>query len=82
MHEDSQYDAATSGASRASCTTMGALHHDAAGDDSKSDLRLLELDLMGGIAEQHWPDTLDWPSSNMQLLFELRRTPDAAALAA
>ena len=60
--------------------------------------RLLKLDLMGGIPEQHWPDTLDWSSSNMQLLFDvghkaglafcrehgdlLRRPPDAAALAA
>ena len=53
---------------------------------------------MGGIPEQHWLDTLDWSSSNMQLLFDvghkaglafcrehgdlLRRPPDAAALAA
>ena len=60
--------------------------------------RLLKLDLMGGIPEQHWLDTLDWSSSNMQLLFDvghkaglafcrqhgdlLRRTPDAAPLAA
>ncbi|MNT45915.1 hypothetical protein D3C72_1825300 [compost metagenome] len=60
--------------------------------------RLLKLDLMGGIPEQHWPDTLDWSSSNMQLLFDvghkaglafcrqhgdlLRRLPDAAQLAA
>lgn len=49
---------------------------------SKSELRLFELDLMGGIAEQHGPDTLDCSSSNMQLPFDLRRTPDAAALAA
>ena len=49
---------------------------------SKSELRLFELDLMGGIAEQHGPDTLDWSSLNMQLPFDLRRTPDAAALAA
>jgi predicted acylesterase/phospholipase RssA len=60
--------------------------------------RLLKLDLMGGIPEQHWPDTLDWSSSNMQLLFDvghkaglafcrqhgdlLRRTPDVSPLAA
>jgi len=33
--------------------------------------RLLKLDLMGGIPEEHWPDTLDWSSSNMQLLFDV-----------
>lgn len=33
--------------------------------------RMLKLDLMEGIPEEHWPDTLDWSTSNMQLLFDV-----------
>ena len=40
--------------------------------------RLLKLDLMGGIPEQHWPDTLDWSNSNMKLLFDVGYKAGAA----
>jgi predicted acylesterase/phospholipase RssA len=33
--------------------------------------RLLKLNLMEGIPEHHWPEVLDWSSSNMQLLFDV-----------
>jgi predicted acylesterase/phospholipase RssA len=33
--------------------------------------RLLKLDLMGGIPDEHWPEVLDWSASNMQLLFDV-----------
>lgn len=33
--------------------------------------RLLKANLMEGIPEQHWPEVLDWSSSNMQLLFDV-----------
>lgn len=33
--------------------------------------RLMKVDLMGAIPEQHWPEVLDWSSSNMQLLFDV-----------
>ncbi|MGB9990028.1 patatin-like phospholipase family protein [Massilia sp. SM-13] len=33
--------------------------------------KLLKLDLLGAIPEQHWPFTMDWSSSNMQLLFDV-----------
>src|SRR5450830_932828 len=33
--------------------------------------RLLKVDLMSGIPDEHWPEVLDWSSSNMQLLFDV-----------
>lgn len=33
--------------------------------------RLLKVDLMSAIPERHWPEVLDWSSSNMQLLFDV-----------
>jgi predicted acylesterase/phospholipase RssA len=33
--------------------------------------RLLQVDLMSGIPDDHWPEVLDWSSSNMQLLFDV-----------
>jgi len=33
--------------------------------------RLLKVDLMSGIPDEHWPEVLDWSASNMQLLFDV-----------
>lgn len=33
--------------------------------------QVLKVDLMGGVPQQHWPQVLDWSSSNMQLLFDV-----------
>ncbi|MFL9925904.1 patatin-like phospholipase family protein [Herbaspirillum lusitanum] len=32
---------------------------------------ILKVDLMGGVPDEHWPQVLDWSSSNMQLLFDV-----------
>jgi predicted acylesterase/phospholipase RssA len=33
--------------------------------------RMLKVDLMRDVPEQHWPEVLDWSSSNMQRLFDV-----------
>lgn len=33
--------------------------------------RLLKVDLMGGIPDDHWPQVMDWSASNLELLFEV-----------
>lgn len=33
--------------------------------------KMLKVDLMKNVPEQHWPQVLDWSSSNMQLLFDV-----------
>ncbi len=47
------------------------LEHNTDAATGRAKRRILKLDLMGGIPEQHWPDTLDWTTSNMQLLFDV-----------
>ncbi|WP_034296576.1 patatin-like phospholipase family protein [Herbaspirillum sp. RV1423] len=47
------------------------LEHNTHPDTGEPLRRLLKVDLMGGIPEQHWPEVLDWSSSNMQLLFDV-----------
>ncbi|BAK76877.1 patatin-like phospholipase [Pseudogulbenkiania sp. NH8B] len=33
--------------------------------------QLLKVDLMGGIPDEHWPQVMDWTSSNLELLFDV-----------
>ncbi|WDZ94455.1 patatin-like phospholipase family protein [Herbaspirillum sp. WKF16] len=33
--------------------------------------KMLKVDLMKGVPEQHWPQVLDWSATNMQLLFDV-----------
>lgn len=33
--------------------------------------RLLKVDLMGGIAPEHWPEVTDWSASNLRRLFDI-----------
>ncbi|CDG85936.1 patatin-like phospholipase family protein [Janthinobacterium agaricidamnosum] len=47
------------------------LEHNTDAATGRAKRRILKLDLMGGIPEEHWPDTLDWSTSNMQLLFDV-----------
>lgn len=37
--------------------------------DGSDKRRLLKVDLMGGIPSDHWPQVLDWSSSNLSLLY-------------
>ncbi|EJL92294.1 putative esterase of the alpha-beta hydrolase superfamily [Herbaspirillum sp. CF444] len=47
------------------------LEHNTHPETGKPLRRLLKVDLMSGIPEEHWPEVLDWSSSNMQLLFDV-----------
>ncbi|MBV8466247.1 MAG: patatin-like phospholipase family protein [Burkholderiales bacterium] len=38
--------------------------------DGSEKRRLLKVDLMGGIPDDHWPEVLDWSSSNLRLLYK------------
>jgi predicted acylesterase/phospholipase RssA len=47
------------------------LEHNTNRDTGEPLRRLLKVDLMSGIPEEHWPEVLDWSASNMQLLFDV-----------
>lgn len=47
------------------------LEHNTDPVTGKEKRRLLKVDLMGGIPQEHWPDVLDWSQSNMRLLFDV-----------
>ncbi len=47
------------------------LEHNTDAATGKPKRRLLKLNLMDGIPDDHWPEVLDWSSSNMQLLFDV-----------
>src|SRR5450830_192147 len=47
------------------------LEHNTHPDTGEPLRRLLKVDLMSGIPDEHWPEVLDWSSSNMQLLFDV-----------
>lgn len=47
------------------------LEHNTDAATGKPKRQILKLDLMNTIPEQHWPHTMDWSASNMQLLFEV-----------
>lgn len=39
--------------------------------DGNAKRNILKVDLMRGVPESHWPEVLDWSSSNMQRLFDV-----------
>ncbi|RFB68031.1 MULTISPECIES: patatin-like phospholipase family protein [unclassified Herbaspirillum] len=47
------------------------LEHNTNPDTGEPLRRLLKVDLMSGIPDEHWPEVLDWSASNMQLLFDV-----------
>jgi predicted acylesterase/phospholipase RssA len=47
------------------------LEHNTHPDTGEPLRRLLKVDLMSGIPDEHWPEVLDWSASNMQLLFDV-----------
>lgn len=47
------------------------LEHNTDRATGKEKRRLLKVDLMGGIPQEHWPEVLDWSQSNMRLLFDV-----------
>jgi len=47
------------------------LEHNTHPATGKQRRKMLKVDLMKDVPEQHWPQVLDWSSSNMQLLFDV-----------
>jgi predicted acylesterase/phospholipase RssA len=47
------------------------LEHNTDPATGKPRRKMLKVDLMGGVPDTHWPEVLDWSSSNMQLLFDV-----------
>ncbi|AON55056.1 putative acylesterase/phospholipase RssA [Herbaspirillum seropedicae] len=47
------------------------LEHNTDAATGKPRRQVLKVDLMEGVPESHWPQVLDWSSSNMQLLFDV-----------
>lgn len=47
------------------------LEHNTDHATGKPKRNLLKVNLMDGIPAEHWPEVLDWSSSNMQLLFDV-----------
>src|SRR5450830_148251 len=47
------------------------LEHNTNSETGEPLRRLLKVDLMSGIPEEHWPEVLDWSASNMQRLFDV-----------
>lgn len=39
--------------------------------DGKKKRNLYKVDLMGGIPAEHWPEVMDWSTSNLELLFDV-----------
>ncbi|WP_432239123.1 patatin-like phospholipase family protein [Herbaspirillum robiniae] len=47
------------------------LEHNTNPATGKQRRKMLKVDLMKDVPDQHWPQVLDWSSSNMQLLFDV-----------